>query len=170
MRTRFYWLLPGKNIYSITQTSETDDINTRDDRSLEDIGLREKYTLHPHLSCKNRRRKGTLNATDISIECQFSKEERRSDDISIEFKIFSENSEGNGKIINGSFFLEVCRRKIDRDATSIRERISCIFESTSNAFSTLLDRGISESHNGELTHTSHDIHLDFYKIAVNAIH
>ena len=168
--TRLYWLLPGENIHSITKIWETDDVNIWNNRCFENICFREKYALHTHLSSENRCRKSSLYATNIAIECQFSEKKRRGKNLSIKFKIFPKDSEGNGKIIDRSFFLEICRGKIDRDTTPIGKRKSSIFERTSDAFPTLLDRGITESDNGELTHACHDIYFDFHEISMYAIH
>lgn len=145
------------------------DIDIRNDGSLFDIGNGEKYALHSHFSCEYRCWKSSLNTSDISIECKFSKKERSLYECFIELTFFPENSKGNGKIIGGSLFFDVCGSKIDRNTTTARKTISRIFYGTPNSLSTFLDSSISKSHNHELPYARHYINFYFDEISVDSI-
>ena len=143
------------------------NIDIRYDRCFRHIRFRKKYILISEFAREYRRRKSSLDRSYHPIECEFSEKERRSRDFFIEVIFFPKYSESDRKIIDRSFFFEVCWSEIYGDTGSSRKRKSRIFESTSYSFSTFLDGYITESYDREIPHSSHYIDFHFYQISAD---
>ena len=121
--------------------------------------------MKSEFSCKYRCWEGSLDRTYESIERKLTEEEGTFYNFFIEFYLFTEDSECNREIIEGSFFSQIGRGKVDCDACPSRESISRILHSTPYALAGFLYCCISESHNRELSHTGYDIYLNLYEVA-----
>lgn len=143
------------------------DIDIGYDGCFRDIRFREEYMLVSEFTREYRRWKGSLDRSHHPIECEFSEKERRSRDLLIEIIFFPKDSESDRKIVDRSFFFEVCWSEVHGDTGSSRKRKSRIFESTSYSFSTFLDGHITESYDREIPHSSHHIDFHFYQISAD---
>lgn len=143
------------------------DIDIWYDGCLGHIRFREEYILVSEFTREYRRWKSSLDGSHHPIECEFSEKERRSCDLFIEVIFFPKDSESDRKIIDRSFFFEVCWSEVHCNTGSSRKRKSRIFQSTSYSFSTFLDGHIAESYDREIPHSSYHIDLHFYQISAD---
>lgn len=107
--------IASQNIDKMLQALDSYHFNIWYYRRLSDVCQRKKNILHSELTHEDSGRKCSLYRSDRTIKSKFSKEKPFFYEFLIPFKFFSENSESYRKIIDWSFFLEVCRSKVDGD-------------------------------------------------------
>lgn len=166
----FYNLLSCDDIDRIGEALKSNNLYFRNDTCFWDIGCGEKNTFVPEFTSKYCSWESSLDQSYGTIECEFTQKKGRLSDRIQKIDLFPEDTERYRKIIDRSFFLQICRCKVHRYPSSSGELISSIFYRTPHTLSTFLYGSITESDDVKLSHTSDHIHLYFNEISDNTVH